>query len=440
MDEGAADRARQPGAEPFGNDGEAGNPDASLVDELLEVAVRSAGRARPLGAVVREGVLLSHRLEGEIEPLGKEGPVVRQPAHIFAGGAVVGEENDQRVLEPAPVAERPDQPSDMMVETLDHGRVDLHLARFDPSLLAAEIRPSAGVRRERRNGGVGGNDPGALRSLDPPAGQLFPARVVVPGVEVEELLGNLQRPVRSGVGGEGEERSVLGAGLRDVFDQPVGIGPGRIETFREGVHDLAVLPVADFVEGVHRRGILEMARRPLEQHEGAFEAAGPRAVFVRRSEVPFPGDRGVVAGVQQHARQVEHMVVQVPLVADPPFEIVPHQARHAAQPRKMVVHSGKQHGAGRRAGGRGVKAREAQPGGGQCVEIRGSDLPAEGAEIGVSEIVGDDDQDVRRRRRPGAGAAAAGKQQQGSDQQKKGAAHPPIMECRRARRRGRPPA
>ena len=88
------------------------------------------------------------------------------------------------------------------------------------------------------------------------------------------------------------------------------------------------------------------------------------------------------------------MLVQIPLVADPALEVVPHQARHAPEPGPVVVHPGEQHRAGRRAGGGGVEAREPQPRRGQRVQVRGPDLAAEGPDVGVAQVVGHEDQDV----------------------------------------------
>ena len=203
--------------------------------------------------------------------------------------------------------------------------------------------------------------------------------------------------MRRGVGAEGEEGLSGCVRFPDVGDEFIGVGPGRVEALGEG-NDLAVPPVADLVEGVHGRGVLEVAGRPGEEHEGPVEPAVRRTLLGGLPQVPLAGDRGVVAGVPQDGGEVEDVLVEIPLVADPALEVVPHQARHAAEPGPVVVHPGKQHRPGRRAGGGGVEAREPQPGGGQRVQVRGADLAAEGADVGVAEVVGDQHQDVGRGR------------------------------------------
>ena len=228
-----------------------------------------------------------------------------------------------------------------------------------------------------------------------------------------------------GVGAEGEEGLSGGVGFPDVRDEFVGVGPGRVEALGER-DDLAVPPVADLVEGVHGRGVLEVAGCPGEEHEGAVEPPVRRAVLRGLPEVPLAGDRGVVAGVPQDGGEVEDVLVEVPLVADPALEVVAHQARHAAEAGPVVVHPGEQHRPGRRAGGGGVEAREPQPGGGQRVQVRGPDLAAEGADVGVAEIVGDQDQDVRPGRRRVLRAAAREEPTQ-KKRRGKPAEHPTIM-------------
>ena len=231
--------------------------------------------------------------------------------------------------------------------------------------------------------------------------------------------------MRRGVGAEGEEGLSGRVRFPDVRDEFIGVSPGRVEALGER-DDLPVPAVADLVEGVHRRGVLEVAGRPGEEHEGAVEPPVRRTVLRGLPEVPLAGDRGVVAGVPQDGGEVEYVLVEVPLVADPALEVVAHQARHAPEPGPVVVHAGKQHRPGRRAGGGGVEAREPQPGGRQRVEVRSADLAAEGADVGVSEIVGDQDQDVRRGRRRVL-CRAAGKERTKKKRRGEPAEHPAIM-------------
>ena len=199
--------------------------------------------------------------------------------------------------------------------------------------------------------------------------------------------------MRRGVGAEGEKGLSGCVRFPDIGDEFVGVGPGGVKALGER-NDFAVLPVADLVEGVHGRGVLEVAGRPGEEHEGPVESPVRGAVLRGLPEVPLAGDGGVVAGVPEDGGEVEDVLVEVPLVADPALEVVAHQARHAPEPGQVMVHPGKQHRPGRRAGGGGVEAGEPQPRRGQGVQVRGPDLAAEGADVGVTEVVGDQHQDV----------------------------------------------
>ena len=314
---------------------------------------------------------------------------------------------------------------DVVVEAFDHRGVELHPAGFQAAVLGAQVVPAPREVGQRGNLGVFRDHPHALRARDAPLGQGFPAVVVGPRVEVEELVRDLERPVRRGVGAEGEERLSGRVRFPDVRDEFVRVSPGGVKALGER-DDLAVPPVADLVEGVHGRGVLEVAGRPGKEHEGAVEPPVRRAVLRGLPEVPLAGDRGVVAGIPQDCGEVEDVLVEVTLVADPALEVVSHQARHAPEPGPVVVHPGKQHRPGRRAGGGGVEAREPEPGGGQGVQVRGADLAAEGADVGVAEVVGDQDQDVGRGRRRVFRAAA---QEERTQEERRGkpAEHPAIM-------------
>src|SRR5690606_35993014 len=55
--------------------------------------------------------------------------------------AVVGHEEDQRVVELADRFEIRDEAPDLVVEIADHGRVNFHLARLDAPFLVAQLFP-----------------------------------------------------------------------------------------------------------------------------------------------------------------------------------------------------------------------------------------------------------------------------------------------------------
>ena len=144
VDERAGDGSREVGRERRRKDREARDPDAALVDELLEVAVGTARGVRPFRAVVDERVEAPHVLVGEVEPLGKEGLVVGEPADVLARRPVVREEEDQGVVELTEFAQLGDEPADVVVEAFEHRGVELHLASFDAPLLFAQVVPAPG--------------------------------------------------------------------------------------------------------------------------------------------------------------------------------------------------------------------------------------------------------------------------------------------------------
>ncbi len=60
-------------------------------------------------------------------------------------GAVVGQEDDQRVVPGAHLADLLEHAADLAVHAVDHGRVDGHLGGLELLLLGRQVVPGDGV-------------------------------------------------------------------------------------------------------------------------------------------------------------------------------------------------------------------------------------------------------------------------------------------------------
>ncbi|MCY1400456.1 hypothetical protein D9M71_155460 [compost metagenome] len=125
-----------------------------------------------------------------------------------------------------------------------------------------------------------------------------------------------------------------------------------------------------------------------QQREGPFEAAGLGCQLGGQAQVPLATHQRLVAGFAQQFGQGNHAVVEVAFITGLADQVGCQRLCHGADAGDVVVGAGQQHGTGRRAGRRGVEVGEAQAGVGQGVEVRRGNLPAEGAEVGETEVVG----------------------------------------------------
>ena len=130
--------------------------------------------------------------------------------NVLGAGAVVGEEDDQRVVELAGLLERSEDPADALVHAVDLRRVDLHAAQRP----GAELRVGLGLAPGRLGRVALGQLPVRLQQagsdelVEPLLAQLVPAGVEAALVLGDVLLVGVQRPVRRGVGDVFEERLV----------------------------------------------------------------------------------------------------------------------------------------------------------------------------------------------------------------------------------------
>ena len=305
---------------------------------------------RPAGAEPDVRVHTAEVGEAVVEPLRDPVGVRLHAIDRVALGAVVGEEQDERVVVLPGVLQELQQAPDVMVEVLDHRGVELHRAGLAPLLVRAELVPGPRERRAWRLGGLGRHDAVPACALEAPRAQHVVAAVVRAPVAVELGVGHLERPVRRGVGGVGEEGPAIVEAAADGLDQPVGVVLGRVEA--RGQRDRAAV----FAIGRQRMAfddpgsIREVAGAARQECEGPLEAPalGPLPLF--HPQVPLAGHVGVVAGVAQQRRHRHDPVRQVAFVAGAALLVFVRLSRHRAEPRRVRVDAGEQHRPRGRAG------------------------------------------------------------------------------------------
>ena len=110
--------------------------------------------------------------------------------------------------------------------------------------------------------------------------------------------------------------------------------------------------------------------------------------------MPLARHERLVSGVAEQFRQRHHPVVQIPLIAGGASEIRCGHLEHGADSGDVVIGSGQQHRARRRAGRGGMEIGQPDARVGQAVQVGSVDLTTEGADVREPEIVGHDDQKV----------------------------------------------
>ncbi len=195
--------------------------DATLVDPGLvsaERGIRQARPPRPNAEERRPGAALGARV------------VTVAPDHDLGAGTVVGEEEDQRVLECVHREELVEDPADLAIHPVDHRRVDRHLAGLEIALsrvedgpgersvqlVRAEFLDGVGERIRRAQVAFHRGQPGPpdLQALEPtPAlvSQGVPAGEVGVAIAGDVARRRLEREVRS------REGDVAQEGLRPVM-------------------------------------------------------------------------------------------------------------------------------------------------------------------------------------------------------------------------------
>ena len=130
--------------------------------------------------------------------------------NVLGTGAVVGQEDDQGVVDLAGFFQRGDDAADALVHPVDLRRINLHAAQRPFAMLG--VRPRRLGRIAFGQLPVRMDDAVVDQPLQPLLAQFVPAGVEPALVFGDVFVVGMQRPVRRGVGDILEERRV-GAGL-----------------------------------------------------------------------------------------------------------------------------------------------------------------------------------------------------------------------------------
>ena len=335
-------------------------------------------------------------------------------------GAVVGDEDDQRVVELATLLEVVDQPGDLVVGVAAEPGVHLGLAAHDRLLVFVERVPRAhdvdGATSSPStlfwpSSGLIGESSVVLRyqaelllTFEDALADRFVALVEAALVLVDPLLRRVVRRV-PGAGAEVHEERAVGRDLLRVGDhgdrtvdqvlrQVVVVVPeARRPVLRRVsglVDDLLVLHEV----GVPLVGL--SAEVPVE----ALEAAAGRPVALRRchvrlvlgDDVPLADRVRVVAPLAEHLGDRRGLERDVPVRAGEAGR----RFGDAGHPDRRVVASREQRRARRRADRRRVELRVPQPSVAQPLHRRHLDRTAERLQCAEADVVPHDEQDVRR--------------------------------------------
>ena len=379
-----------------GPGGDEGRADPAFVHPGLMTAVRGVGGAGEAGPEAEVGCGAAH---------GGLLIVAAVAYHNLGAGAVVGGEEDKGVLVGAHGLELGDDTTDLLVHAVDHRGVDGHLRGLEAALLGGERVPRQRavhlVRTElgdRIREGVGradftfeGRERRVRETEFPLAGmardaQGFPAGEILVAILGDVFGQGVEREVWGDERDVVEERLVLVVSrmVLEAVDGVVGRGDGRVIAFLVGryLH-------RDVVDRV-TLGAEEVA---LVAHvERAVEAAGEdRSVDMPLAAVVI----AIACGLQVIGKQAG------PGLADTLAAAADTRERVAVNLLRVVTRE--QRGAGRPAARGVIELREAHALVGEPVEVRRGDLAAVAAEVGVAEVVGEDEYDVRTRGRGGEG-------------------------------------
>ncbi len=395
---------------PMGNQG-GGNP--ALVHKVLVEAKRRVAHVGPVLAVGDVGILRARhhpgphehrravaRLPGNhVQAHGvcgdgfhsrRSGPFrTGPPADFFLAGAVVLQEEDQRVVQLSGPAQFGDDPPDPLVHPVDHRRVDLHAPRL-PRL----VRHAVPIAHLRRQVPIGPDQAQLLQPLEtlPPNGLVA---AVVFALVLGDLLGRGVHGPMGGRVGHVEEQRLIGPALAVVADEPDGVVGDRVGVVEPGGLVVRVGERGDHRVIARQRAGIVVASRSADRAVESLEAPLERPVVFRPlvgvvpCHVPLAGHAGRVARLAQHFGDRHAAVAQVALK---PLQAL--VLGHVPDGHLLRIEPAVQTRPGRTAPGRVVELAEPQPARSQPVEVRRVDLSTVAPEIGEPHVVGEDHEDI----------------------------------------------
>ena len=201
----------------------------------------------------------------------------------------------------------------------------------------------------------------------------------------------------AGAGGEVQEERLVrvdGAQVAEELDRAVGQVLGEVVAVldrpRAGGRCGCRSRARERTGASRRRGSRTSGRSPRASGQVAREAAMLVSSSGDRCHLP---DR--VAGIARGAQDLAQVAVLARRLA-PVAGVANGQVGDPAHAAAMMIAPGQQAGAGGRAQRGGVEVRQPDAGSGQPVEHRRLDVGAVTAQLGVADVVQDDEQDVRR--------------------------------------------
>ncbi len=380
--------------------------DSALVVEALVQPEGGVGHVRPRDPVALVRVVRA-RHDGRIEIadldrlavervvtahlLGTVEDVVVPAGRVDLLGAspVVRQEEDERIVEHAPLLELADDPPDVGVQDLDLGGVDLHAPEL-PRLVRL-VLPGGHAMVPLRERPLRVDDPHGGLPLVARLSQLVPAHVEAPLRALDGVLGGVQGPVRGGERGVEEERLVRLL-LQVIADEPGGVVTQRVRVVEARLH----LVLGRIVAERERLG-LEVAVRAVDVPEIPVEPTLQRPVVLllhrlgvdEVGHVPFAARVGTVARALEHFRQGHALLVEVAPVTRQ-LGVV----HHVAHTGLLRVQPRQQARARRTAASAVVEVREAKALARQPVDVRRTHLSTVARDVGEAHVVGEDEHDV----------------------------------------------
>ena len=361
--------------------GDAGRPmedqwrgDTALVNPVLVEPERRVRQVGPGRAVTLIGVLGARHAAGVVAEvhrfaaarvLARDHQLVdelidRHPfGDVFGAGAVVGQEDDQRVVELAVVLQFLDDAAYALVHAVDLRGVNLHAAQQPAFVLDLGPGRLRGIARGQLP--VVGQHTGFHQAIEALLAQRVPARVETAFVLGDVLIVRVQRPVRRGIGHVLEERRV---GMLSVV---VADEAHRLVADRIGVEESVStgLMLGIRVAARQRVGVVEAAGADdgaVESVEAALQRPGVGRLFQAAGNMPLAAHVSPVAAALQHLGDRHALLVQVAGIAlrarvvgqDADAGLVRMQTRQQGRTRRTAAR-------------RVVELRETQPACGQAV-------------------------------------------------------------------------
>jgi hypothetical protein len=302
-------------------------------------------------------------------------------AEDFGATAVVGEHEDEGVVELVGFAESAEDAADVLVHAVDHGGVNGHAAHLP--FLIGSVFPGGDVGVAWGEGPAFVDDAEFDHAAVTFLAEGVPAVFVAGLVAVDVFFEGVHGPVGRGEGDVAEEGFAGGGGFFDVADGVGADGVGVVEVLALGFDEVVVAGEGSGV--VEAAGAVDGAEELVEA-----ALAGPVVFGIGDGgDVPLAGHPSVVATGAHDFGDGDGVGAEVAFVGG---ELV--VLHHVADAGLMGIEAREEGGAGGATAGGVVELGEAEAFLGERVEVGGADLAAVAAEVAEAHVVGHHDDDV----------------------------------------------